>query len=89
MPSPVRARPRPETPAGDLTGRRQRLRDLALLSLLLGAFLLASPLLNAFAGGGNLGGVPLILLYIFSVWIGLIAVAGLLAGRLTRNRDDG
>lgn len=49
---------------------------------LLGLFLLMPPMVTLFAHGAGVGGVPLIIIYIFSVWVGLIAGAGLLARHL-------
>ena len=70
--------------ARDAQARRKR-RDIALILPLLGVFLLASPVLNIFAGSGSLSGIPASLLYVFGVWFALIACTALLARRL---RDD-
>jgi hypothetical protein len=47
-----------------------------------GLFLLMPPLISLFAAPAAFGGVPLIVLYLFAVWAGLIACAALLARRL-------
>jgi hypothetical protein len=70
--------------ARDALARRKR-RDIALILPLLGVFLLASPVLNIFAGSGSLYGIPASLLYVFGVWFALIACTAFLARRL---RDD-
>ncbi len=54
---------------------RQRLAALGLL----GVPLLTYPLLSL--PGGNLGGIPAGYLYLFGVWVGLIAVAAWVAER--------
>ena len=67
--------------------RRDRLIGLFLLALLL----LNPPLLLLFGRGGTLFGVPLLYLYLFVVWLAIIAaVAWIAERRLTRRRrDDG
>ncbi|MBP7001264.1 hypothetical protein [Amaricoccus sp.] len=66
---------------------RRRRRDAALALPLLAAFLFLSPLIDAFAGGGRLLGVPLGLAYVFAAWIGLIVATARLARGL--GDDDG
>ena len=46
-----------------------------------------SPLLNAFAGPQMLFGLPLVFIWVFSVWTGLILLTRLLARRLDRGSD--
>lgn len=48
-----------------------------------GAFLLLSPLISAFNTPRTVLGIPLILLYIFGVWIGLIILGAWLSRRQT------
>lgn len=55
---------------------------------LLGLFLLMPPMVTLFATGMGLAGVPLIVIYLFGVWIALIACAALLAWRLRPRRTD-
>ena len=54
---------------------------------LLGIVLLASPFANVVAHAGSLAGIPVGVLYVFGVWLGLIAATARLAGRL--RADDG
>lgn len=49
---------------------------------LLGLFLLMPPVITLFARGAGIAGVPLIVLYVFGVWIALIVCAALLAPHL-------
>ncbi len=67
--------------------RRQRLESWAWLLPLFGAVLFASPLVRAFAIDVRALGAPLIMIYIFGVWIALIAAAVALA-RIDRRDDD-
>ncbi|MGB5833247.1 MAG: hypothetical protein WBG92_14805 [Thiohalocapsa sp.] len=59
------------------TLRRQRLMALFLAGLLLWF----SPLVLRFEHGGELFGIPLLYLYLFGVWILLVAVAALILAR--------
>jgi hypothetical protein len=61
---------------------RDKTRSLALLLPLLGLFLLMPPAVLAFGIPRTIGGVPLIVLYIFAVWAFLIVSAAWLARRL-------
>lgn len=61
-----------------------RLRDAAALLPLLGTLLLMPPLVTLFAVGIDIAGVPLVVVYLFAVWLGLIVCAALLARRLRR-----
>ena len=56
--------------------------DAAVALPLFGLFLLMPPLITLFASGLDIHGVPLIVVYVFSVWIALIVCAALLAKRL-------
>jgi hypothetical protein len=67
-----------------------RITDAARLLPILGAFLLMPPLVTLFAVSADLGGVPLIVVYLFGVWLALIVCAAWLARRLApsaRERD--
>jgi len=55
--------------------RRRGERLLGLFAA--GVVALNYPLLSVFAGGGLVGGVPALLLYLFSVWALLIALTAL------------
>ncbi|QJR14364.1 hypothetical protein [Usitatibacter palustris] len=59
-----------------------RIRDAAALLPLLGLALLMPPLITLFAVHREISGVPLIVVYVFSTWVGLIVAAALLARRL-------
>ena len=63
-----------------------RLRDAAALLPLLGLVLLMPPVITLFAVGLDVAGVPLIVVYVFGVWLALIACAALLARRLGPRR---
>lgn len=69
----------PKTAAGPVFAR---LRDAAVLLPAIGVFLLMPPAINLFTGTRLVAGVPLIVAYLFGVWLALIACAGLLARRL-------
>lgn len=60
----------------------QRLRQTAALVPLLGLALLLPPLIALFTLPLTLGGVPLIVLYLFALWAVLIGAAAWLARRL-------
>ncbi|MFC3231431.1 hypothetical protein ACFOGJ_29555 [Marinibaculum pumilum] len=59
-----------------------KLRDAALVLPLLGVFLLLPPFPEIFMAPVRLAGVPLIVLYIFGVWLAMILAALWLARRL-------
>lgn len=62
----------------------RRLIDIAFIAPIIGFVLLIPPLIGLFANAGEIFGAPVLLVYIFSVWLGLIAIAGGLAHRLGR-----
>ena len=55
-----------------------RARDAAVVLPLLGLFLLMPPVIVLFAAPHAFGGVPLIVLYLFGVWLALVLAAALL-----------
>lgn len=59
-----------------------RLRDAAAVLPVLAVFLLMPPVITLFAGAHTVWGVPLIVVYLFGVWLALIVAAALLARRL-------
>ena len=59
-----------------------RLVGAAVLLPCLGLLLLMPPLIQLFAIDHDIGGVPLIVIYLFGVWIALVACAAWLARRL-------
>ncbi len=63
--------------------RRARLVVLALL----GALALNYPLLSLFAGGGLLGGIPVLYVYIFVAWAAVIVAMALAVRRAGGDED--
>lgn len=59
-----------------------RLRERALALPLLGLLLLSPPVLAMFGRAVYLAGIPLSYAYVFTVWLGLIALGAVLARRL-------
>lgn len=59
-----------------------RLRDAAALLPALAVFLLMPPVITLFTGAHKIAGVPLIVAYLFGVWLALIVAAAMLARRL-------
>jgi hypothetical protein len=62
--------------------RSTRARQAAGLLPLLGLFLLMPPVIGLFAAPAELAGVPLIVLYLFAAWLGLVLAAARLARSL-------
>ena len=60
----------------------QKARDAILVVTVFGALMLLPPILPFFARPVTILGVPLILVYVFGVWLALIVAAWLLARRL-------
>ena len=58
-----------------------------MLLPLIGLFLLMPPAVLAFGMPGTIGGVPLIVLYIFAIWAFMIVGAAWLARRLDTSLD--
>jgi hypothetical protein len=56
--------------------------DAAVVLPLFGLFLLMPPIITLFATQIDIGGIPLIVVYVFGVWAALIVCAALLARRL-------
>lgn len=56
--------------------------DAAVVLPLLGLFLLMPPIITLFAAQIDIGGIPLIVVYVFGVWAALIVCAAVLARRL-------
>ena len=59
-----------------------RARDAAWVLPLLGLLLLMPPVIVLFAVPFGLAGVPLIVVYVFGVWLALVVAAALLGHRL-------
>ena len=64
-----------------------RVVDAARALPIVGTFLLMPPLVTLFAVLANVGGVPLVVVYLFGVWLALIVCAALLARRLAPPHD--
>lgn len=65
----------------------EKLRTLAVFLPLTGLFLLMPPALLLFGSETAIGGLPLIVLYIFGVWGALIAAAAFLSRYLGSRQD--
>ena len=66
--------------------RSSKARDAAVALPLFGVLLLMPPVISLFAAPADPFGIPLIVLYLFGTWAGLIACAALLARRLGRTQ---
>ena len=64
-----------------------KIRDLSFLLPSAGVFLLLSPLVEIFNSPRSVGGLPLIVLYVFGVWLGLILL-GMWLSRHQRERTS-
>jgi hypothetical protein len=71
----------------DRAFRRRRNQDAALAVPVLGCFLLLTPVLNLFGSAGTLLGIPVSVLYIFTLWIGLIMIAYSLARAMSTDQS--
>ncbi|HUF57031.1 MAG TPA: hypothetical protein VMM55_10785 [Thermohalobaculum sp.] len=69
--------------------RARRLREVAILLPVAGLVLTMPPVANVFALPVRLGGVPLVVAYIFVVWAALILAARAIGRRLARNGGGG
>ena len=68
---------------------RTRLETAALVLPLFGALLFVPPLLGVFNVPVAIFGVPVVAIYLFSVWLGLIGATALLSHALGRNGPGG
>lgn len=59
-----------------------RVVGAAVLLPFIGLFLMMPPLIQLFVLDHDIGGVPLIVIYLFGVWIALVACAAWLSRRL-------
>jgi hypothetical protein len=71
------------------TTQPSRARDAAALLPLLGLFLLMPPVITLFAGEADIAGIPLIVVYVFGIWLALVACAALLSRRLAAEPPPG
>lgn len=62
--------------------RHRKARDRAAIVPLVGAVLLLPPVAGIFRIDAGVAGLPMIVVYVFAVWAGLIAAAALLAPTL-------
>lgn len=67
-----------------MAGRR-KLENAALALLVFGALLMVQPILNIFNVPVRLFGVPLVVIYLFMVWITLVGVTLLLSRRMPQS----
>jgi len=67
--------------------RRRKWQESALIVPILGIFLLLPPFISVFSINMSVFGIPLIVLYIFTVWIALILVTRFLAQKLMRDYE--
>ena len=61
--------------------------DAAKVLPVIGVFLLMPPMITLFAVIADVGGIPLVVAYLFGVWLALIVCAALLARRLAPLHD--
>jgi len=67
---------------------RQKLRDAAFILPVFGLILIMPPFVDIFFSARLLGGIPVILLYIFGVWTLLIVLGWLLSRRMVTDDAD-
>lgn len=60
----------------------RRLENAALVLPIFGALMIVPPLLGVFNTPILVAGVPLVAIYLFSVWIALIAITAVLSRRM-------
>ena len=65
--------------------RHRKARDRAAILPLVGAILLLPPIAVIFRVDATLAGIPLLVVYVFAVWAGLILAAAALAPRLSES----
>lgn len=73
---------------GEAPPDRKRIADLAILAPVFIFFLLVPPLIGLFATSATVFGAPLILVYLFGVWLIAIVLASLLARMVRRLEND-
>ncbi len=65
----------------------RRVQTAAFILPVFGALLCVPPLLSVFNVPATVIGIPLVAIYLFSVWIGLIGITFVLSRRLGREED--
>lgn len=78
-----RSRPAPSLPA-----QSPRIRDAAVVLPLLGLFAWMPPVIGLFIASGRVFGVPLIVAWLFGIWLALIFAAMWFSRRLDPGDDD-
>lgn len=66
--------------------KEDRSREAAFVIPMFGLFLLLPPILSVFDTGTTILGVPLLHIYVFSVWLGMV-LAGVWLARRLRKQD--
>lgn len=66
----------------------RRWSDLSVIAPIFGFLLLIPPVIGLFVTQSTVFGAPVVVVYIFGVWLGLIALAAMLARKLSRQADD-
>jgi hypothetical protein len=66
----------------------KRMVDVAVIAPILGLVLMIPPVIGLFATDRTVFGAPLILVYLFGVWLGLIALAAIIARKLSQSAKD-
>ncbi len=67
----------------------RRLKDIAVIAPIFGFLLLIPPVIGLFATEATVFGAPLVLVYLFVIWLALILIAAILSKRLSKaERDD-
>lgn len=69
--------------------RRRKIRDRSIALVIVGTALLLPPVANLSLVGGWIAGLPPTLVYLFSVWIALVAGAMALARPLEAGDETG
>ena len=67
---------------------RSRLETAALVLPIFGALLCVPPLLGVFNVPVTIFGIPVVAMYLFSVWVGLIVATFVLSRALSRNEAE-
>lgn len=75
-------------PGADQPLRRRKTRDRALILPLMGAVLFLLPVAGIPQIGARIGGIPVLVIYLFAVWALLIAGAFLLSRALRQAGSD-
>ncbi len=65
-----------------------RVRDVAVVVPLVGLVLFMPPFISLFAAPVSVLGIPLVVLYMFGVWVALILLTWRLARRLAASGDS-